>query len=117
MSLQEQQRPVTADLRTSVEDSASATRRLPMPWFLRATTLAGILAIVRIALVLSLPYDKLVGLFDDDAFYYFGVAHNIAAGHGSTFNGLDPTNGYHPLWLGLLVPVFALTGGRAASWP
>src|SRR5262245_36656598 len=41
-------------------------------------------------------------LFADDAFYYFGVARHVGAGHGSTFAGLVHTNGYHPLWLLLL---------------
>ena len=46
----------------------------------------------------------------DDAFYYFGIARNVAHGHGSTFDGIDPTNGYHPLWMLLSVPVYALGG-------
>lgn len=45
---------------------------------------------------------SLLASFDDDAFYYFKIASNIASGHGSTFNGIHETNGYHPLWLGLL---------------
>ncbi|MBN1450816.1 MAG: hypothetical protein JW963_07365 [Anaerolineales bacterium] len=44
----------------------------------------------------------------DDAYYYFKVAQNISEGHGSTFDGLNPTNGYHPLWTLVCVPVFAL---------
>jgi hypothetical protein len=44
----------------------------------------------------------------DDAYYYFKTAQNIAEGHGSTFDGLNPTNGYHPLWMLVCVPVFAL---------
>ncbi|MDZ7734115.1 MAG: hypothetical protein U5R31_14500 [Acidimicrobiia bacterium] len=43
----------------------------------------------------------------DDAYYYFGIARNVAEGAGSTFDGINPTNGYHPLWLGLSVPVYA----------
>ncbi len=35
----------------------------------------------------------------DDALFYLQVARNIAAGHGSTFNTVLPTNGYHPLWI------------------
>ena len=35
----------------------------------------------------------------DDSFFYLQVARNIAAGHGSTFNTVSPTNGYHPLWM------------------
>lgn len=73
-----------------------------------------VVALVRIAMTLVLPYDRVVNLFEDDAFYYFGVARHIAIGDGSTFNSLDPTNGYHPLWLLLLVPIFAISDGRGA---
>lgn len=41
-------------------------------------------------------------LLYDDFFYYLKVAENLASGHGSTFNGLAQTNGYHPLWLLML---------------
>ncbi|MEI7592318.1 MAG: hypothetical protein WCK41_03775 [Actinomycetes bacterium] len=43
----------------------------------------------------------------DDSFYYFGIARNIAHGHGSTFDGVNSTNGYHPLWMLIAVAVFA----------
>jgi hypothetical protein len=42
----------------------------------------------------------------DDGFYYFQVARNLAAGHGFTFDGLNPSNGFHPLWLFLITPLF-----------
>ena len=44
----------------------------------------------------------------DDAYYYFKVAQNISEGHGSTFDGINATNGYHPLWMLICVPIFAL---------
>ena len=44
----------------------------------------------------------------DDAFYYFKTAQNIAQGRGITFDGLSPTNGFHPLWMLICVPIFAL---------
>ena len=44
----------------------------------------------------------------DDAYYYFKVAQNISEGHGSTFDGIHLTNGYHPLWMVICVPIFAL---------
>src|SRR5579871_74863 len=47
---------------------------------------------------------------DEDGFYYFKIAQHVARGEGSTFDGLHPTNGYHPLWLLCLVPVYWLTG-------
>lgn len=42
----------------------------------------------------------------EDGFYYFGVAKHLAQGDGSTFDGFNPTNGYHPLWLLSLTPLF-----------
>jgi hypothetical protein len=44
----------------------------------------------------------------DDAFYYFKTAQNIAEGMGISFDGVAPTNGFHPLWMVICVPVFAL---------
>lgn len=44
----------------------------------------------------------------DDAYYYFKVAQNISEGHGSTFDGINRTNGYHPLWMLVCILIFAL---------
>ena len=44
----------------------------------------------------------------DDAYYYFKVAENLTEGHGLTFDGFNPTNGYHPLWMLVNIPIFAL---------
>ncbi len=43
----------------------------------------------------------------DDAYYYFKVAQNISEGRGSTFDGINMTNGYHPLWMLVCIPIFA----------
>ena len=45
---------------------------------------------------------------DDDAYYYFKIAQNVAEGHGSTFDQITTTNGYHPAWMWVLIPVFLL---------
>ena len=57
---------------------------------------------------LSKPFRSTVSWMEyvqDDFYYYLKVAQNIAHGHGSTFNGIVPTNGYHPLWEALFVGV------------
>jgi len=38
----------------------------------------------------------------DDAYYYYEIGRNIALGHGATFDGEHLTNGYHPLWMGVV---------------
>lgn len=60
----------------------------------------------------SAPAARLVDAFDDDAYYYFEVARHLVAGQGSSFDGLLATNGYHPLWLLFLLPIFAAVSGQ-----
>ncbi len=35
----------------------------------------------------------------DDAAYFFKAGENMAAGKGLTFDGINPSNGFQPLWL------------------
>lgn len=63
-----------------------------------------------LALGISLPL-AINGLLDD-SFYYLQVARNVAAGAGSSFDGIELTNGYHPLWMWLLVPVHWVAAAR-----
>ncbi|MEW6178431.1 MAG: hypothetical protein AB1522_00750 [Chloroflexota bacterium] len=72
-----------------------------------------LLSILVVAVHLTIVFAPINGLLDrwfttDDAFYYFQVARNISDGKGSTLDGINPSNGYHPLWMMVLVPVFSL---------
>jgi hypothetical protein len=44
----------------------------------------------------------------DDASYFLEIAENAAAGYGLTFDRITPTNGFQPLWLYMLVPLYRL---------
>jgi hypothetical protein len=50
----------------------------------------------------------LSGPLTDDSFYSLGIARNLAAGAGFTFDGINLTNGFQPLYVFLMVPVYAL---------
>lgn len=65
------------------------------------------LAALAVILALS-PPAALDDLLADDAYFYLGIARNLALGNGSTFGGLVATNGYHPLWLAMIVPLFGV---------
>jgi hypothetical protein len=52
--------------------------------------------------------------FDEDAYFGFAVARNVAAGNGVVAGHGEPTNGFQPLWTFLLVPVYALAGSDRA---
>lgn len=73
-----------------------------VPRVLIAALVAGLC--VRLALIWSGWASRCI--ICDDAYFYFEIARNTALGMGSTFDGLHPTNGYHPLFMWLLVPVF-----------
>ncbi len=60
-----------------------------------------------LALALAPLNFLLLNTIPDDSFYYFQIARNIVHGLGSTFDGINLTNGYHPLWMLLLLPIFA----------
>jgi hypothetical protein len=76
--------------------------------FRAARRFLGATSVVLVALCFS--WDSLVltprALFTrqvpDDAGYYLKTALNAARGLGSTFDGQNPTNGYHPLWFLML---------------
>lgn len=51
-----------------------------------------------------------VSLASDDAFYYMKIARNIIRGEGCTFDGIAPTNGFHPLWMVCVLFVYWLVG-------
>ncbi|MDW8320584.1 MAG: hypothetical protein RMM08_04405 [Armatimonadota bacterium] len=56
-----------------------------------------------------IPSQSVVNLMPDDAFYYFGISRNFVKGHGFSFDTINPTNGFQPLWMYLLLPVAYLT--------
>lgn len=55
------------------------------------------------------PPSSLINWYSsDDAFYYFKTAQNITEGRGVTFDGLGRDSGFHPLWMAICIPIFAL---------
>ncbi|HEX7555204.1 MAG TPA: hypothetical protein VF338_01170, partial [Leptolinea sp.] len=72
------------------------------------------LVVVIIVLISSLyvafaPANNLMNWYStDDAFYYFKTAQNVSEGYGLTFDRLGPSSGFHPLWMMVCIPVFAL---------
>ncbi|HET8937668.1 MAG TPA: hypothetical protein VFN67_29695 [Polyangiales bacterium] len=79
---------------------------------MRKAMLVGLLAFGSLAgpLCVLSGYD-LAAQYVDDAFYYFQIARHVAHGLGPTFDGLHATNGFHPLWLMVLVPIFGAVPG------
>jgi hypothetical protein len=73
-------------------------------------------ALLRVG-VLALPREQLIRRFlVDDAYYAFAIVENVLDGHGVVFNRGVPTNGFHPLWPILMLPIF-LVLGPLGSWP
>lgn len=67
------------------------------------------LVLVTHAYAVFAPANSLMNWFSsDDAFYYFKTAQNISEGYGVTFDRIGRTNGFHPLWMLVCIPIFAL---------
>src|SRR5262245_17170669 len=54
------------------------------------------------------------GFLYDDSFYAFQIARNIAHGEGATFDGIHATNGFQPLYVAVLVPLYWVAGDNAS---
>ncbi|MFN8491955.1 MAG: hypothetical protein U0350_30420 [Caldilineaceae bacterium] len=99
---------ITPNIATSQPLPTTTTQRLWLIGILGAglgLRVFGALHPVEVLLDKTLP---------DDAFYYFQIAHNIVLGKGVTFDGLAPTNGFHPLWMLLTTLVFQFFSGDNA---
>jgi hypothetical protein len=70
----------------------------------------GVAVLARIAWLTTATELDLAQRISDDAYYYFQVARNVTHGLGWTFDGQNPTNGFHPLWMAMLLPVYAVAG-------
>ena len=79
----------------------------------RANLLLAIIIIASLLIRLVISWQEMPVLVEkvllDDSLYVVSIARNIALGNGVTYNGVDMTNGFQPLWGILLVPVFLIT--------
>ncbi len=94
------------------DEHGARSRVVGGAWFIALGVAVAMVQIVRIAASNRIGA---ASQFVDDAYYYFKVAQHVVAGDGSTFDGISHTNGYHPLWLIVLLPVFGVVRSRTAA--
>jgi hypothetical protein len=102
---------VPSDLRDPAAGQASDLPRqgLPgTPWNV-AAVLVGVLTaatfLTEAIFLLRARARVLMTTTPDDSFYYLEIARRAAAGEGFTFDGINSTSGYHPLWQWMLIPL------------
>jgi len=61
------------------------------------------------------PEQAVVFSAADDGLYYPKLAQNLVATGRCTYDGVTRTNGFHPLWLLMLLPVYATIGDSWAA--
>jgi hypothetical protein len=81
-------------------------------WVKAVWTISAVAFLIFAAFVLTRPMLWLVGYMADDGFYYLQTARHIAASGRSTFDGINPTNGYHPGWMFLMVTCAKVSPNR-----
>ncbi len=72
-----------------------------------------LLLMTALALVLRVPPRTVVAVIAEVSGYCLPLARNVATGHGVTFDGLHSTNGFHRLWLFVLIPIFGVIHGSS----
>lgn len=80
-----------------------------------------LLLAILIALALrfvSVPFEELAAryILYDDAFYYLKIAEHLATSGMSSFDGVNLTNGYHPLWAIVLACLFMIGAADQAPY-
>lgn len=58
--------------------------------------------------------DVFLSFFEDDFFYYLVIAKNLVLHHTLTFNGIQLTNGFHPLWFTVIAALYRTFGDGQA---
>ncbi len=82
---------------------------MPKRWRITFELVLVLMVLVSYAYVAVAPGNNLMHFYtSDDAFYYYKVAQNITEGRGVSFDGIGITNGFHPLWMLICIPLFAL---------
>ena len=76
---------------------------------MRLAVLAAAAFLARAATEIDLVRRGVSG-FIDDAFYYLLIARHFAQQGIATFDGVNPTNGFHPLWMLLLAAMEMVLG-------
>jgi len=69
-------------------------------------------SIIILIIILCQPIYVIDGILVDDSYYYFEIARNFSSGKGIVFNNGIPTNGFHPLYLLLITPIYAIFGSN-----
>jgi len=79
-----------------------------------AITAAAVPFLAEAAFILRSDMARLTATMSDDAFYYLEIARRAARGEGFTFDGLNSTTGFHPLWEWLLIALHRVVPGELA---
>ncbi len=121
-SVPDQPGPHASPTRPSAGPALASRRESPAAarvagWILAAAALATCASAC--ARILRTSEAEFVSWFPcDDSYYFFQVARNLARGLGPSFDGLNLTDGFRPVWGFALVPVQALAAAplQAAQW-
>lgn len=81
-----------------------------------AAYLASLLVAAPFVYHLARGSDAYLGLLEDDYFYYAIIADNLVSNGRATYDGITLTNGFHPLWFGVIALLRAVCGGLGSTF-
>jgi len=82
---------------------------MPKKWSIVIQVVLVLSALAGSVYVTLTPANSMLNWYNtDDAFFYYKVAVNFLSGHGFSFDGINLSNGFHPLWMVVCLCVFWL---------
>lgn len=84
------------------------------PVVVAAIVMASLAFIAEAIFVLRSDLARLVATMPDDSFYYLEIARRAARGEGFTFDGINTTSGFHPLWQWILTSLQRVVPGETS---
>lgn len=80
------------------------TPRTPLVYFALFALVSVVVGVKGVFFLLG-DIRAVVSSVPDDTAYFYKIAWHVATGKGLTFDGINQTNGFQPLWLYALVPL------------
>jgi len=98
-------RPLVQEENARQASRGSPSSALGTIFVLGLLALLGAFIYGRFTLYAFREMEAVVTRIPDDTGYFYEIALNVVLGEGLTFDGINQTNGFQPLWLYLLLPL------------
>lgn len=89
----------------TIQTLKSSSRAASILTFIMLALVAAIVFYIKVHFFLTGDIHAVISDVPDDTAYFYKIAWHVVRGDGFTFDGINLTNGFQPLWLYALIPL------------